>query len=172
VTIAELALLSLIVEEPRHGYAIRAVIDERGVREWVDLGMSSIYHVLNRLEQAGMIQGRAGTESGGPSRKVFRPTRKGRRALAAGIREALAVPRRAGSPFLLGLANLPVLPPDGALAALDERTAALRQEHDRLADMRSGLAGVPPHVDAMFGYTQSLITAEIHWLEAFRKELP
>ena len=171
MTIAELALLSLIVEEPRHGYAIRAVIDERGMREWVDLGMSSIYHVLNRLEVAGMIEGRPGTESGGPSRKVYHPTRAGRRALIGGLWEALAEPRRIGSPFLLGVANLPALPPEDVQVALSERAAALQEEHDRLAHIRGDVAGVPPHVDAMFEYTQTLIDAEIQWLETFRKEL-
>lgn len=171
MTIAELAVLSLIVEEPRHGYSIREVIDERGMREWLDLGMSSIYHVLNRLEATGMIESRPGTESGGPSRKVFHPTRAGRRALSAGLREALAEPHRTGSPFLLGLANLPAVPPDEAKAALVERAAALADEHDRLARMRAGLVGMPRRVDAMFEYTQALIEAEIHWLDTFRKEL-
>lgn len=171
MTIAELAVLSLIVEEPRHGYAIGAVIDDRGMREWVDLGMSSIYNVLNRLEAAGMIEGRPGTESGGPSRKVFHPTPAGRRALIGGLREALAEPVRTGSPFLLGVANLPALPPDEAKAALDERAATLADEHDRLARMRAGLVGMPRRVDAMFEYTQTLIDAEIRWLETFRKEL-
>ena len=171
MTTAELALLSLIVEEPRHGYAIRAVIDERGMREWVDLGMSSIYHVLNRLEAAGLIEGRPGTESGGPSRKVYHPTRPGRRALSAGLREALAEPQRAGSPFLLGVANLPALPPEEAKTALGERAIALRDERDRLAGMRARVSGMPRHVDAMFEYTQALIDAEIRWLDTFRKEL-
>ena len=171
MTTAELALLSLIVEEPRYGYAIRTVIDDRGMREWVDLGMSSIYHVLKRLEQAGMIEGRAGTESGGPSRTVYHPTPAGRKALAEGIRRSLSELHRTGAPFLLGLANLPALPPAEARAALEERQAALDHERDRLAAIQSHLAGLPRHIGAMFDYTHALISAESAWLEAFTKEV-
>ena len=171
MTTAELALLSLIVEQPRHGYAIRTVIDERGMREWVDLGMSSIYHVLKRLEQTEMIEGRPGTASGGPSRTVYHPTAAGRTALAVGIRRALSELHRTESEFLLGLANLPALPAAEVGRAFEERRAALHDERERLAAMQSQLAGAPRHVGAMFEYTQALIDAESAWLEAFTKEM-
>jgi DNA-binding PadR family transcriptional regulator len=172
MTPAELAVLSLIVEEPRHGYAIGTVIDERGMREWVDLGMSSIYHVLGRLEGGAMIEGRLGSESGGPARKVFHTTPAGRDAAAEGIRAAIAEPRRSGSLFLLGLANLPALPPGVVRSALLDRMSALERERSRLEAKRRELGGSAAHVDAMFGYTDALIDAEINWLEGFEEALP
>ncbi len=51
MTPAELAILSLLAEQPRHGYGIEQVIDERGMREWTAIGFSSIYYLLNKLEQ-------------------------------------------------------------------------------------------------------------------------
>ena len=47
LTNAELAILSLIVEQPRHGYEIEQVIEQRGMREWTDVGFSSIYYLLH-----------------------------------------------------------------------------------------------------------------------------
>jgi DNA-binding PadR family transcriptional regulator len=172
MTIAELALLSLIVEEPRHGYGIRAVINERGMREWVDLGTSSIYHVLKRLEDKGLVEGRPGTDSSGPSRTVYHPTAAGRKALSTGIRRALTELHRTGSPFLLGLANLTLLPAREVQSALERRAVALQGESERLKEIKRRLAEAPHHVLAMFEYTAALISAELGWLEAFIEEMP
>ena len=35
---AELAILSLIAEQPRHGYDIERVIEAWGMREWTEIG--------------------------------------------------------------------------------------------------------------------------------------
>ncbi|HUV26505.1 MAG TPA: PadR family transcriptional regulator, partial [Anaerolineales bacterium] len=56
MTNAELAILSLIAEQPRHGYDIEQVIEARGMREWTEIGFSSIYYLLNKLEKDGMIE--------------------------------------------------------------------------------------------------------------------
>ena len=42
MTPAELAVLGLIVEQPRHGYEIEKVIEDRGMREWTEIGFSTI----------------------------------------------------------------------------------------------------------------------------------
>ena len=55
VTDAELVLLGLLAEQPRHGYQLEAVVAERGVREWTALGFSSIYYLLNKLEPHGLV---------------------------------------------------------------------------------------------------------------------
>ncbi|MBA3293044.1 MAG: PadR family transcriptional regulator, partial [Geodermatophilaceae bacterium] len=55
LTDAELVLLGLVAERPRHGYDLETVIAERGVREWTALGFSSIYYVLNKLESRGLV---------------------------------------------------------------------------------------------------------------------
>ena len=55
MTNAELVILSLIAERPRHGYQIEQVIEEREMREWTELGFSSIYYILNKLEGQGHI---------------------------------------------------------------------------------------------------------------------
>jgi DNA-binding PadR family transcriptional regulator len=57
MTNAELAILSLIAEKPRHGYEIEQVIEERGMRDWTEVGFSSIIHT-KKLEQNGWIDNR------------------------------------------------------------------------------------------------------------------
>ena len=72
LTNAELAVLGLIVERDMHGYEIEAVIQERGMRNWTEIGFSSIYHILGHLEREGLIGSRTEAAPGrGPARKTF-----------------------------------------------------------------------------------------------------
>ncbi len=64
LTPAELTVLGLIVEQPRHGYDLEQVIEERGIRQWTDIAFSSIYYVLAKLEKRGRVGAADGGRSG------------------------------------------------------------------------------------------------------------
>ena len=55
LTNSELAILGLVAEHPRYGYQVEQDIAARGMREWTEIGFSSIYYVLNKLEAAGWL---------------------------------------------------------------------------------------------------------------------
>jgi DNA-binding PadR family transcriptional regulator len=57
MTKAELAILGLVAEKPRHGYEIEGVIEARGMRDWTEIGFSSIYYLLKKLEDKGLVTG-------------------------------------------------------------------------------------------------------------------
>ena len=167
MTNAELAILSLVAERPRHGYEIEQVIEERGMREWTEVGFSSIYYLLKKLEREGMIAGRLQEAGRGPARKVYHATPAGRQALHTGILDTLAVPRRSYPPLQLGLAGLPGLSRDEALAALHSYHTALA---DRLAHVQANWQGkqpLPYFIDAMFHYSVTMLRAEMAWIETF-----
>ena len=164
MTESELAVLSLVTETPRHGYAIEETIEERGMREWTDIGFSSIYYLLAKLEQDGLVAKQPSQTSLGPARSVYAPTAKGRRALRSAVAEALSTPQPSGSKLLLGLSNLPVLTPADGRQAL---TGYGQQIATRLADLRrrrGEQAPLPPHVDAMFDYGEALLETELAWV--------
>ena len=131
MTNAELAILSLVAERPRHGYEIENVIEERGMRDWTEIGFSSIYYLLKKLEKEGLVAGQLEEAARGPARKVYSATQVGHQALRAGLLDALSVPRPRRSPLQLGLANLPGIPPA-------QVTLALEQYHDAL-DRQGGV---------------------------------
>ncbi|RLC54561.1 MAG: PadR family transcriptional regulator [Chloroflexota bacterium] len=171
MTNAELAILSLVAEQPRHGYEIEQVIEERGMREWTEIGFSSIYYLLKKLEREGLIEGQLETAERGPARKVYRITPAGMEARRAGLLEALSVPRRCYQPLQLGLANLPGVPPAEALAALRQYRDALA---DRLAHVQARWENrqpLPYFVDAMFDYSVTMIRAEMEWVTRFISRL-
>ena len=110
LTNTELALLSLVMEREMHGYEMERLIVERGMRNWTQVGFSSIYFVLRRLERAGLVASRLETAPGrGPARRVYAPTDRGRDAYAADLIARLSEPERPYPLFLQGLAGLPSL---------------------------------------------------------------
>ncbi|MGD0308970.1 MAG: PadR family transcriptional regulator [Acidobacteriota bacterium] len=79
---AELMILSLIEDRPRHGYEISKLIEQRSggtVRFYV----ASLYPLLYRLEKRGWIKGRWVEKAGQRRRRYYRLTAPGRVVLAA-----------------------------------------------------------------------------------------
>ena len=167
MTNAELAVLTLVAERPRHGYEIERVIEERGMREWTEIGFSSIYYLLKKLEREGLIEGQLEAARRGAARKVYCLTSAGREAVRAGVIEALSVPHRCYPPLQLGLANLASVPLAEVLAALQEHREALGKQLAQLQARRESQQPLPSFVDAMFDYSATMIQAEKGWIERF-----
>jgi DNA-binding PadR family transcriptional regulator len=167
LTNAESAILSLVAETPRHGYEIEQVIEKRGMRDWTEVGFSSIYYLLKKLEKDGLVEGQLEQAERGPARKVYRPTQAGWEALRDGVLEALSVPQPCYSPLQLGLANLPGIPPDEAIAALQQYRDALITRRDYAQARWDAQKPLPYFVEAMFDYSVTMLKAEIAWIEKF-----
>lgn len=71
------AVLGLISEEARHGYAVRAAFEERLGDFW-ELNYGQVYQVLTGLEQEGLITGSDERVGRRPIRRIFAITAKGR----------------------------------------------------------------------------------------------
>jgi DNA-binding PadR family transcriptional regulator len=168
MTNAELAILSLIVEIPRHGYEIEQVIEQRGMRQWTEIGFSSIYYVLKKLEQNGWVQSQVVFEEGpGPARKVYHLTEEGHVAWQDATLEALSHPAGRHMPLMLGLNNLPGVPLEQAVAALRQYSARLEERDDLIRARRQQQAPLPYFVDAMFDLSSTLVQAEAIWVRKF-----
>lgn len=172
MTNAELAILSLIAEQPRHGYEIENLIENRGMREWTEIGFSSIYYLLKKLEKKELIKGTRVRQAGpGRARVVYRISAAGREALRAGTLEALSLTRRTPSPFQLGLANLPAITNHEALAALRQQREGLREHQRQIQTRWEAQRPVPYFVEAMFHLALTKIKAERDWLDEFIDQL-
>lgn len=170
MTNAELAILCLVAEKPRHGYEIEQVIEDRGMREWTEVGFSSIYYLLKKLAEKGLVIGEIQEHSGtGPVRKVFRATREGRRTASVGILETLAEPAKQVSPLQIGLANLPGVDRAEAMGAMRSYAETLRGREAYLREREKAQEPLPGHVRAMFSHSLALIEAERKWVTEFIK---
>ncbi|HEY6230971.1 MAG TPA: PadR family transcriptional regulator [Pyrinomonadaceae bacterium] len=79
---AELLILSLVEDQPRHGYDIGQLIEQRsdGILRF---NVASLYPLLYRLEKRGWIQGRWVEKSNQRRRRYYRLTAEGKQVLAA-----------------------------------------------------------------------------------------
>ena len=79
---AELLILSLVEDQPRHGYDIGNLIEQRS-RGVLRFNVASLYPLLYRLEKRGWIQGRWVEKAGQRRRRYYRLTLEGKKVLAA-----------------------------------------------------------------------------------------
>jgi DNA-binding PadR family transcriptional regulator len=168
MTNAELAILGLVTEAPRHGYEIEQLIEERGMRDWTVVGFSSIYYILGKLEERGLIQSRKEPAEGrGPERKVFSVRPAGRKAWQQATLEALSKPTHPDSSFLLGLAGTPGISPQEAVTALRQYRRNLIQSRDYVEQTWRARGDLPLFLEAMFEYSYNLLQTELEWLDRY-----
>lgn len=79
---AELLILSLVEDRPRHGYEIGSLIEQRS-GGLLRFNVASLYPLLYRLEKRGWILGRWVEKPGQRRRRHYRLTADGRKILAA-----------------------------------------------------------------------------------------
>ncbi len=172
LTPAELTLLGLLVEKPRHGYELEEVITDRGMREWTEIGFSSIYYLLRKLRERDLITEIDTRRSGrGKARRVFGPTADGQRACTRSAELAVAELRPVFPPILVGLANQPVIPPERLRAALAQRAAALAEKITEIRAAADAQPHAPGFVRVIFDYSLAQLEAEQCWLSAYEADL-
>ncbi|HLZ49592.1 MAG TPA: PadR family transcriptional regulator [Candidatus Acidoferrum sp.] len=78
---AELLILSLVEDQPRHGYDIGKLIERRSEGK-LHFHVASLYPLLYRLENRGWIQGRWVEKPNQRRRRYYRLTGQGQKVLA------------------------------------------------------------------------------------------
>lgn len=78
---AELLVLALLEERPRHGYEISKLIESRSGGA-LSFHVASLYPMLYRLERRGWVEGRWVEKAGQRRRRYYKLTPEGRKVLA------------------------------------------------------------------------------------------
>lgn len=163
-------ILGLVVEQPRHGYALQAALEEC-FGELCDPGPGEVYRVLGALSRAGLVSASTVRIGRRPRRKVYAPTAAGRRALGAWLRDDARVASRPGREelWLRILVAARVAP--GLLAGLldaqvESRRRAVRALEEGRPELRRTVELLPlvlalRHAGALAVARQTLHTAEL-----------
>ena len=99
-------LLLLLRDGATYGYNLRRELQVRGLRS----DPAAMYRMLRSCEEDGLVQSRWATSDEGPRRRMYRLTRKGRRALAE-LARVIADSRDVQDRFLSILARSSEPPP-------------------------------------------------------------
>ena len=162
---ADIVVLSLIAEHPRHGYDLDRVIEQRGYRQWTSLAFSSVYYVLKRLAERGLLE-----PDDGPTgrRTVFRITDAGRRELSKAADERVLTPAPPTAGVLPALNAYARLDEPGLVAALARRAEALQERLDQLRRLRAQVD--EEHALAIFDYEILRQEADLAWTRSLLKK--
>jgi DNA-binding PadR family transcriptional regulator len=169
-----LAVLSLLHAAPLHPYAMQRLLKLWGKDHVINVGQrANLYKTIRRLDEAGLITVRqTERDQQYPERTVYELTDAGRHATHSWVTDMLARPRNEFPQFPAALSFIMLLTPDEALAALEQRAAALR---DQLAQVDADLqtyGGTLPRVVLMDDeYQRAIIGAELGWLEGVAADL-
>ncbi len=161
--LTRLLVLWLLSEQSHHGYRIKKILDDEGLRFWFPVEYASIYAVLRSLVRAGYVESVAVERDGQrPERTRYAITREGRRHLSELLERAWRELPAVGDPIGLALAARSDLEDEGRVPELlTERRDALRERLSRLEALAKS-APAPEMVDRRRALTQ----AELEWTEA------
>jgi DNA-binding PadR family transcriptional regulator len=175
VSKVEVVVLGLLAQERLYGYELLERLRERSLAFWVEVGRASVYQALRRIEQEGLITGKAQDGTDGPDRRVFRITRTGRDRLRKGLAERLGAPAAYDADSNLALGFSPLMNAEEAKHGLASRQEALADLRSRIAEERARIAGSRGSdrgvATRMLDLQEALASAESTWLAAFRKDL-
>ena len=105
----EAALLGLLSEKPKHAYEIESDIKERDMRYWTEISMSSVYKLLNKLEQRSFLKSEVKLSKKNVAQKIYSLTELGNKTLVEKIKNLVSRWEPIVYPIDIALANLNLL---------------------------------------------------------------
>jgi DNA-binding PadR family transcriptional regulator len=177
LTTPDLVLLSLLAEQPLHGYQANAELERREVRDWAAISRPQVYYSIEKLAQLGLVRA-SETESAaaGPERKVFQTTAKGRAALADALEREDWAKHRERPPFLTWVALSWQARPAVFRQQIERRREFLENE---LSREEATLRSIKKEVGHRFHEAVWMVSlmieqfrGELRWLRKLEHELP
>ena len=161
-------VLAMLAERPMHPYEMQRLVVERAKNAVINIKRGSIYHAVDRLQAAGLIEERETSREGRrPERTVYQLTGAGRDEVRDWMRLLLARPKEEYPEFATVVSFLPVLEPREVLAALQGRLVLL---DGAIGQCDATLRSVGDRLPRVFliedEYRLAMLRAERSWVAA------
>jgi DNA-binding PadR family transcriptional regulator len=167
------AVLGLLREQTRHGYAVRAAFEERLGHVW-ELNYGQVYQVLTTLEQEGLVVASDERIGRRPPRRVYAISSKGRDTLRTWILQPRSRKRPFRDDFYVRLLLAAEWEPDLVHGMIEEEGRRCREHLATLNDQvgPTDHAGTEATVRSLFVKAASLhAEADVRALELCRAVL-
>ncbi|MFT4200002.1 PadR family transcriptional regulator [Gordonia sp. (in: high G+C Gram-positive bacteria)] len=164
----DLLVLSLLFERPMHPYEMAQLAAKRHYDRLVKLRTTSIYNVVARLSERGLVCVHDVEREGNrPERTVYELTDAGRAAHRTALEELVATPPTEYPQLYLALAQAHELSREDAARLLRRRREAMADELDRVNALiaESSQKGVPEVFRLDGGMRVATLTAQVAWLD-------
>lgn len=165
MTHGEIIILRLLKTRSYYGYQLDTIIEENRMREWADIGFSSIYSMLNKLEKKGYVQSHFEKVHGSPKRKVYDITKKGLQELRKDVIRMLKTPRERHDDFTVAMVVSDILSKNHFEGCLREYKEHLARQLSEFASRLPESARNKEQVALAIDRLNHLVTAELRWIE-------
>lgn len=166
----ELAVLTIINEEPTHGYLLLKKVEERNYPVWTEISVPTVYRIISTLENKNLISAKLEQNGQGAPKKVYTLTRKGKDTLKTGLIINMSSPTTGISSFDISLAGINLINRQEALKALEKYRESLNIRLNMMNANRAHSTGLW-HVEALFKHGEIRIEAENRFIEWLEKEI-
>ena len=169
----EVAVLALLREAPMHPYQMQKLLRHRHKDELLVLKRGSLYHAINRLERARLIEVVQTTREGKrPERTTYSITPSGKKELIRWLQRMIDTPRTESSDLMAALSFLPFLTVDDVLKRLNERSRKLEAEIANITATMNSVSSWVPRIHLIENeYLRAMRQAELDWVRDLQKEL-
>ncbi|OIJ91422.1 PadR family transcriptional regulator [Streptomyces colonosanans] len=146
-----------------HGYRVRAELLSWGIDDWANVKPGSIYHALRQLAKVGLLE--ATEIEDWPGRVDYSVTPEGDEQFFRLLVDALERPEHRADMLSAGLALMPALSRDRAVAALSTRLEALETQRAALRKESAAphAAGLPPHLGELWTMRAQYLDLSVKW---------
>ena len=131
----EVLLLYIVNEKPSYAYEIDKTIELREMKRWVRVGVASIYRVIIKLEEKGLVYSQNEKEGRMPERKRYYVTDLGRAALVEVSKRLLSNLEWYYLDLNVGLETADSLPPGDIAGCLKKRLTKVKANMRRMKEI-------------------------------------
>jgi len=176
LTTPDLVLLSLLAEQPMHGYQANLELERRQVRDWAGISRPQVYYSLEKLERLGLLRATRNSEpAAGPDRRVLAVTVEGKTAPADALENESWTTRRERPAFLTWVALSWQARPGIFERQLERRrrflASELKREEATLRAVLREVGHVYHEAVWMLSLTIQQFKLELRWLKKLEREL-
>lgn len=176
LTTADLVVLSLLAEEPMHGYQIVSQLEYRDAKDWAEVSRPQVYYSLKKLHELKFIMPSKNDDSAlGPERTQFKIKRDGVQAMSEALVNEDWATQRQPPPFLTWMALSSHLSKKDSKHVINLRKQFLKKEieHERktLKAVVIDEGAMNTSARLMVSFTIQMFEAELKWLDEVEKAL-
>ena len=158
---AEFIVLGLIAEYSSHAYDINKRIEERGMRDWTNIGRSSIYRVIKSLEKKGLTN-KWIEEVDNRTLKIYNITENGSRILKKKVFNVISeFMGKKDEDFYVAFSMLPLLNTEQLIEAFSYSIETMKKHKIELENMLKANPNFPINVSGLFIHPIKILETDI-----------
>lgn len=161
----EITILGLIARKSNHAYKIEKIIEKQNLRDRMDIGFSTIYSTLKKLQSEGYLKSEVDHQENLPSRKIYSITYAGKEHLRGLLKQNITRPSINYSNFDIALLFSDSLPKQDRKEALEQYKVELDRKIKEIMQELTDINPAMINKKVLLNRFLELLKAEKKWVK-------